>query len=66
LRKYIGELARGGVRGVTCNGNTGDIMSLRPAEKNRVTAIVRESVDAANADAILLMPPHHWLRFGRS
>ena len=21
---------------------------------------------AAGADAILLMPPHHWLRFGRS
>ena len=99
LRDYIGELARvEGVRGLTCNGHTGEIMSLRPAERARVTAIVREAVDAANAetrrevkvisgvsaegsleavdhaiaakaagaDAILLMPPHHWLRFGRS
>ncbi len=99
LRGYLGELARvEGVRGVTCNGHTGEIMSLRPAERNRVTALVREAVDAANAetgrdvkvisgvsaegslegidharaaqeagaDAILLMPPHHWLRFGRS
>ena len=99
LHTYIGELARvEGVRGLTCNGHTGEIMSLRPAERDRVTAVVREAVDAANAetgrdvkvisgvsaegsleaadqarsakdagaDAILLMPPHHWLRFGRS
>lgn len=99
LQAYIGELARvEGIRGVTCNGHTGEIMSLRPGERNRVTALVREAVDAANretgcavkvisgvsaegsleaidharaakesgADAILLMPPHHWLRFGRS
>ena len=99
LREYIVELARvDGVRGLTCNGHTGEIMSLRPAERDRVTSIVREAVDAANADtgrnvkvisgvsaegsleaadharsakeagadAILLMPPHHWLRFGRS
>ena len=99
LRTYIGELARvEGVRGLTCNGHTGEIMSLRPAERDHVTALVRKAVDAANAetgrevkvisgvsaegsheaidhahaakgagaDAILLMPPHHWLRFGRS
>lgn len=99
LRVYIDELARvEGIRGLTCNGHTGEIMSLRPAERNRVTAIVRKTVDQANAetgrevkvisgvsaegsleaadharaageagaDAILLMPPHHWLRFGRS
>jgi len=98
LRQYIGELARvDGMRGLTCNGHTGEIMSLRSDERARVTRIVRESVDAANnetgrcvkvisgvsaegsleaiehaesakeagADAILLMPPHHWLRFGR-
>jgi 4-hydroxy-tetrahydrodipicolinate synthase len=98
LRHYIGELARvDGIQGVTCNGHTGEIMSLRPAERARVTQIVREAVDEANvetgrsvkvisgvsaegsldgiehalaakqagADAILLMPPHHWLRFGR-
>jgi 4-hydroxy-tetrahydrodipicolinate synthase len=115
LRRYIGELARvDGIRGVTCNGHTGEIMSLRPAERTRVTQIVREAVDdavgqvsnlskndnerdrlqtcptrsvkvisgvsaegsldgiehaqaarEAGADAILLMPPHHWLRFGR-
>lgn len=99
LHKYIGELAHvEGVRGVACNGHTGEIMSLRPSERQRVTAIVREAVDVANtkngtdvkvisgvsaegsleaidhaiaakeagANAILLMPPHHWLRFGRS
>lgn len=99
LREYIGELARvEGICGVTCNGHTGEIMSLRPAERNEVIRIVREAVDGANAetgrevkvisgvsaegslegidharaakeagaDAILLMPPHHWLRFGRS
>lgn len=98
LRDYIHELALvEGIKGVTCNGHTGEIMSLRPDERARVTAITREAVDAANAktgrsvkvisgvsaegslegidhataakeagaDAILLMPPHHWLRFGR-
>lgn len=95
LRAYIAELAAvEGVDGLTCNGHTGEIMSLRPAERNRVTQIVAETVEAsgcavktisgvsvegslegmdhalaakeAGADAILLMPPHHWLRFGRS
>ena len=98
LRAYIHELALvDGIKGVTCNGHTGEIMSLRPAERAQVTRVVREAVDAANAetgrsvkvisgvsaegsleaidhalsakeagaDAILLMPPHHWLRFGR-
>lgn len=83
-----------GVRGLVCNGHTGEIMSLRPAERDRVTAMAArivkqmqrpvrvvsgvsaegslEAIDhalaakAAGADAILLMPPHHWLRFGRS
>ena len=69
-------------------------MSLRFAERNRVTQIVAAAIKAtgrdiktisgvsvegslegidhalaaqeAGADAILLMPPHHWLRFGRS
>ena len=95
LRAYIAELAAvEGVKGLTCNGHTGEIMSLRPAERNRVTQIVAETVAASGrsvktisgvsvegsaegvdhaqaakevgADAILLMPPHHWLRFGRS
>lgn len=95
LRHYIAELAVvDGVKGLTCNGHTGEIMSLRFAERNRVTAIVAATVRAAGrdvktitgvsaegslegidhalaaqeagADAILLMPPHHWLRFGRS
>ncbi len=98
LHAYIGELARfEGIKGVTCNGHTGEIMSLRPSERARVTQVVRAAVDQANAetgrnvkvitgvsaegsleaidhacaakeagaDAILLMPPHHWLRFGR-
>lgn len=99
LRQYILEVASvPGVEGVVCNGHTGEIMSLRPAERARVTEIVAAAVREANAqtgravkaitgvsaegsheavdhaiaareagaDAILLMPPHHWLRFGRS
>ncbi len=92
LRAYIRELAAvPGVKGLVPNGHTGEIMSLRPAERARVTKIVAEEVagrvkvisgvsaegsleaidhareaKAAGADAILLMPPHHWLRFGRT
>jgi len=95
LVSYIKEVGSvNGVRGLTCNGHTGEIMSLRPAERDRVTTIVAQTVKAlprrirvisgvsaegtaeaidhaiaakeAGADAILLMPPHHWLRFGRS
>jgi 4-hydroxy-tetrahydrodipicolinate synthase len=98
LSSYIRELASVvGIQGVTCNGHTGEIMSLRPSERTEVTQVVRQAVDEANqqtgrsvkvisgvsaegsleaidhalaakeagADAILLMPPHHWLRFGR-
>ena len=95
LREYIAEIAVvPGIEGLTCNGHTGEIMSLRPRERAEVTAVLRGAVDAAGstakvisgvsaegsleaidhalaakeagADAILLMPPHHWLRFGRS
>ncbi len=92
LRVYIDELAAiQGMKGLTCNGHTGEIMALRHRERAQVTRIVAESVrgrckvvsgvaaegsleaidDAlaakeAGADAILLMPPHEWLRFGRS
>jgi 4-hydroxy-tetrahydrodipicolinate synthase len=95
LSSYIQSLvAVSGIQGVVCNGHTGEIMSLRPRERSRVTQVVArvvatsarnvkvvsgvsaegslEAIDhaiAANesgADAILLMPPHHWLRFGRS
>lgn len=99
LTEYITEVASvDGINGVVCNGHTGEIMSLRPEERDRVTSVVRAAVDAVNgqqkrdvktitgvsaegsheaidhakaardagADAILLMPPHHWLRFGRS
>ena len=87
-----------GIEGVVCNGHTGEIMSLSPVERARVTRLVAEGVARANArtgrrvkvisgvsaegsreavdhaiaareagaEAILLMPPHHWLRFGRS
>ena len=87
-----------GIEGVVCNGHTGEIMSLSPDERARVTRLVAEGVARANArtgrrvkvisgvsaegsreavdhaiaareagaEAILLMPPHHWLRFGRS
>jgi len=97
LANYINELASvPGIQGVTCNGHTGEIMSLRPGERAEVTRIVARAANAnaggrdvktisgvsaegsleaidhalaakeAGADAILLMPPHHWLRFGRS
>lgn len=99
LSDYFVELASvPGINGLTCNGHTGEIMSLRPAERDQVVRILRKSVDQANrrtgrsvqvitgvsaegsleaidharaareagADALLLMPPHHWLRFGRS
>ena len=91
LRQYMQELASvPGIKGVVCNGHTGEIMSLRLPERQRVTRITAEAVgdrvkvvsgvsaegslpaidDAlaakeAGADAILLMPAHHWLRFGR-
>lgn len=93
LRRYIAEVAStDGIKGVVCNGHTGEIMSLRPEERARVTRVTAEgargtgakvvsgvsaegSLEAidhalaakeAGADAILLMPPHHLLRFGRS
>jgi 4-hydroxy-tetrahydrodipicolinate synthase len=99
LRNYFDELARvDGVKGLTCNGHTGEVMSLRAEERARVTKILAATVQKirrqtgrgvkaisgvsaegsleaidhalaakeAGADAILLMPPHHWLRFGRS
>ena len=91
LRAYMRELAAvNGIKGLVCNGHTGEITSLRPSERARVTKIVAEeakgkvkavsgvsaegSLEAidhaiaakeAGGDAILLMPPHHWLRFGR-
>ncbi|MBM3215710.1 dihydrodipicolinate synthase family protein [Candidatus Poribacteria bacterium] len=92
LAAYIDELSRvEGIRGVVCNGHTGEITSLRARERAEVTRIVSEAagervrvvsgvsaegsleaIDQAvaakesGADAILLMPPHHWLRFGRT
>lgn len=99
LQIYFDELAAvDGVKGLVCNGHTGEIMSLRPYERAQVTRLLADSVvrvnartgravkvisgisaegsleaidhardaKAAGADAILLMPPHHWLRFGRS
>lgn len=95
LGRYSRELASvDGIQGLVCNGHTGEIMSLRPHERARVTQVISnalsdaprrvkvisgvsaegslEAIDhaiaakEAGADAILLMPPHHWLRFGRS
>lgn len=92
LRSYMRELAAvDGVKGLVCNGHTGEITSLRSSERAQVTTLVAEetkgqvkvvsgvsaegSLEAtdyaiaakeAGADAILLMPPHHWLRFGRT
>lgn len=95
LRSYIRDLCSvEGLKGLVCNGHTGEIMSLRPRERAEITHIFAtevkegsrslkvisgvsaggslEAIDdalaakEAGADAILLMPPHHWLRFGRS
>jgi 4-hydroxy-tetrahydrodipicolinate synthase len=83
-----------GLKGLVCNGHTGEIMALRPEERVRVTKILADEVSKsgkklkvisgvagegslvaidhaiaareAGADAILLMPPHYQLRFGRS
>ena len=95
LCRYAREIAGvPGIQGLVGNGHTGEVMSLRPHERARVTQLMAKSLaDAprkvkvisgvsaegtleaidhavaareAGADAILLMPPHHWLRFGRS
>lgn len=91
LRAYTRYLAAvPGLRGLVCNGHTGEVMGLRPEERADVTRIMKEAAgDArvisgiccegsfeavdhalaakeAGADAILLMPAHHWLRFGRA
>jgi len=92
LRAYARYLASvKGIRGLVCNGHTGEAMSLRNRERADVARIIAEEVGdtvkvisgvcaegsddaieqakaakAVGADAILLMPPHHWLRFGRT
>ena len=95
LRDYFSWLCDAdGLKGLVCNGHTGEIMALREAERARVTKILKEQVDKSNkpikvisgvsgegslvavehalaakeagADAILLMPPHYQLRFGRT
>jgi 4-hydroxy-tetrahydrodipicolinate synthase len=95
LRDYYARLCRvDGLRGMVCNGHTGEIMALRPEERADVTRILSETVrdsgknikivsgvagegslvaidhalaaKEAGADAVLLMPPHYQLRFGRS
>ena len=91
LKAYMRELAEvDGIKGVVCNGHTGEIASLRPRERAHVTKLTADEVSGkvkvvsgvsaegsleatdyaiaareAGADGILLMPPHHWLRFGR-
>jgi len=43
LRAYFrGLLAVPGVKGLVCNGHTGEIMSLAPEERARVTRILAE------------------------
>ena len=91
LANYMRELAdTDGIKGVVCNGHTGEIMSLRAHERAEITKITANTVGGkvkvvsgvsaegsleaidhalaakeAGGDGILLMPPHHWLRFGR-
>jgi 4-hydroxy-tetrahydrodipicolinate synthase len=95
LRTYLKWLCKvEGLKGLVCNGHTGEIMALRPEERARVTGILADEIrksgnnlktvsgvagegslvavdhalaaKEAGADAILLMPPHYQLRFGRS
>jgi 4-hydroxy-tetrahydrodipicolinate synthase len=95
LRDYFSWLCQvDGLKGLVCNGHTGEIMALREKERARVTRILKEEVvknnskmkvisgvsgegslvaidqalaaKEAGADAILLMPPHYQLRFGRT
>ena len=95
LCEYVCDLCSvDGIKGLVCNGHTGEIMSMRPSERAEVTRIFAreigksgkaiktisgvsaegslEAIDdaiaakEAGADGFLLMPPHHWLRFGRS
>jgi 4-hydroxy-tetrahydrodipicolinate synthase len=94
LRDYFAWLCTcAGLKGLVCNGHTGEIMALSPEERARVTQILAEEVKksgrrlnvisgvaaegsrvaieqakaakSAGADAVLLMPPHYQLRFGR-
>src|SRR5438046_1431903 len=44
LADYIHALAAvEGIKGLTCNGHTGEIMSLRPREREEVTRIVAQA-----------------------
>ena len=91
LRSYARYLtSTDGLKGLVCNGHTGEVMGLRSVERAQVTKVFAEEVGdkvkvvsgicaegsfeaidhalaakEAGAHAILLMPPHHWLRFGR-
>ena len=90
LRKHASWLAtQPGVVAVMTNGHTGEVFSLTPQERAKVTRIVADELrgklpvissivcegvrDArehakmardAGAQALDVMPPHHWLRFG--
>jgi 4-hydroxy-tetrahydrodipicolinate synthase len=95
LRNYFSWLCRvPDLKGLVCNGHTGEIMALREHERARVTKILKDeavkskqnirvisgvsgegslvaidhalAAKEAGADAILLMPPHYQLRFGRT
>ena len=45
LQTYMRELAEvDGVKGLVCNGHTGEIMSLRPNERAHVIQLVAEAV----------------------
>ena len=91
LRDYVRYIASvDGIRGLVCNGHTGEVMGLTARERVKVTEIIADEVGdkvkvisgiccegsfeaiehakdvkSVGADGILLMPCHHWLRFGR-
>lgn len=89
LRRFSTWLASyDGIGGLVTNGHTGEIFSLPVRDRNEVTRIVADEMQArlpvihglscegimqaveeagqakeAGASGLLVMPPHHWLRF---
>lgn len=59
VTRIVGEVVRE-------SGSTLKVISGVSAEGSREGVLPAQQASDAGADAILLMPPHHWLRFGRT
>jgi 4-hydroxy-tetrahydrodipicolinate synthase len=78
LRRFSKWLAgHKGIGGLVTNGHTGEVFALTAKQRAAVTRIVAGAVEGiaeavehaqmareAGASALLVMPPHQWLRFG--